>query len=152
METSQEHINVLARLNARGIKIAIDDFGMGYSSLRHLQGVPVHRIKVAQDFIRKMGTDPKATAIVKAALCLARELGIATIAEGIETAGQLALLRRWGCREGQGFYFAAPMSAAAIIAFLRGSSLMPWSRPGQKQRGRRPPLDLAHPATSQSPC
>ncbi len=106
------------------MRIAIDDFGTGYSSLLYLRRFPVDRIKIAQEFVKDIGIDANDTAIVKASIGLARELGIGVIAEGVETADQVRLLHRWGCRQAQGFYFAAPMTPEDVLPLLRSGSVM----------------------------
>jgi diguanylate cyclase (GGDEF)-like protein/PAS domain S-box-containing protein len=126
MGTSSGHDNVVERLRARGLRIAIDDFGTGYSSLLYLRRFPVDRIKIAQEFVKDIGIEPNDTAIAKAAIGLARELGIGVIAEGVETAEQVRLLHEWGCRQAQGFYFAAAMPAADIEPLLRSGNVMRW--------------------------
>jgi diguanylate cyclase (GGDEF)-like protein/PAS domain S-box-containing protein len=126
MGSSSGHDNVVERLRARGLRIAIDDFGTGYSSLLYLRRFPVDRIKVAQEFVKDIGIEPNDTAIVKAAIGLARELGIGVMAEGVETADQVQLLHEWGCRQAQGFYFAAPMPAEDVLPLLRAGSVMRW--------------------------
>jgi diguanylate cyclase (GGDEF)-like protein/PAS domain S-box-containing protein len=126
MGTSSGRDNVVERLRARGLRIAIDDFGTGYSSLLYLRRFPVDRIKIAQEFVKDIGIEANDTAIVKAAIGLARELGIGVIAEGVETADQLRLLHEWGCRQAQGFYFAAPMPAEDVLPLLRSGNVMHW--------------------------
>jgi diguanylate cyclase (GGDEF)-like protein len=126
MGTSSGHDNVVERLRARGLRIAIDDFGTGYSSLLYLRRFPVDRIKIAQEFVKDIGVEPNDTAIVKAAIGLARELGIAVMAEGVETADQVRLLHEWGCRQAQGYYFAVPMPAEDVLPLLRSGSIMRW--------------------------
>jgi diguanylate cyclase (GGDEF)-like protein/PAS domain S-box-containing protein len=117
-----EHHATLARLRARGIRLAIDDFGTGYSSLDYLRRFPADRIKIAQSFVRQLDQSGNA-AVVKATIGLARELGMAVIAEGIETRGQLETLCGWGCCAGQGFLFARPMLADALEPLLRAGVL-----------------------------
>jgi diguanylate cyclase (GGDEF)-like protein len=124
MGTSGGHGSVVERLRARGLRIAIDDFGTGYSSLLYLRRFPIDRIKIAQEFVKDIGINANDTAIVKAAIGLARELGIRVIAEGVETADQVRLLHRWGCRQAQGFYFAAPMPPEDVLPLLRSGSVM----------------------------
>ena len=126
MGTSSANDNVVQRLRARGLRIAIDDFGTGYSSLLYLRRFPVDRIKIAQEFVKDIGIEANDTAIVKAAIGLARELGIGVIAEGVETADQVRLLHEWGCRQAQGFYFAAPMPAEEVLPLLHSGSIMRW--------------------------
>ena len=137
MGTSSGHDNVIERLRARGLRIAIDDFGTGYSSLLYLRRFPVDRIKIAQEFVKDIGIEPNDTAIVKAAIGLARELGIGVIAEGVETADQVRLLHAWGCRQAQGFYFAAPMTAEDVLPLLRSRQRHALAR---RPFGRPPPV------------
>ena len=118
MSASSDHNDVLQRLRASGVRLAIDDFGVGYSSLDYLRRFPVDRIKIAQAFTQQIVTESGSAAIVRATIGLARELGIKVIAEGIETARQLALLAEWGCREGQGYYFARPLSVGDLTPLL----------------------------------
>ncbi|MDO8270701.1 MAG: EAL domain-containing protein [Gammaproteobacteria bacterium] len=125
MEASQEHNDVLLRLRASGLRLAIDDFGTGYSSLDYLRRFPVDRIKIAQNFIADLTSNSGDVAIVKAALSLARELGIPSIVEGVETAEQLELLKMWGCREVQGYYYSKPLLAADIAPLLRAGVIAP---------------------------
>jgi diguanylate cyclase (GGDEF)-like protein/PAS domain S-box-containing protein len=108
MEASQGHNDVLLRLRQKGHRIAVDDFGTGYSSLDYLRCHPVDRIKIAQTFIKDIGVEPGNDAIVRAALSLARELNIEVVVEGVETLAQLELLKAWGGRIIQGYYFAKP--------------------------------------------
>jgi predicted signal transduction protein with EAL and GGDEF domain len=119
METTRDHSTILKDLRKRGVTIAIDDFGTGYSSLSYLRRFPVDRIKLAQEFMVDLVTDPNDAAIVQAAIGLARVLGIEMIAEGVETEPQLELLKTWGCRAAQGFYFAKPMSVDDVTPLLR---------------------------------
>jgi diguanylate cyclase (GGDEF)-like protein/PAS domain S-box-containing protein len=125
METTQDHSGILENLRKRGVRIAIDDFGTGYSSLAYLGCFPVDRIKLAQEFIVNLVTDPRHAAIVQAAIGLARLLGIDMIAEGVETEQQLELLKSWGCRSAQGFYFAKPMPTEDVTPLLRQGKIDP---------------------------
>ncbi len=118
MEITLEHSSVLERLRSGGVSIAIDDFGTGYSSLGYLRRFPVDRLKIAQDFVRDLTTVPGQAAIAKAMIGLARDLGINVIAEGVETHEQLDALKRWGCAEIQGYYFAEPLGVAEITHIL----------------------------------
>jgi EAL domain-containing protein (putative c-di-GMP-specific phosphodiesterase class I) len=124
MDVSLEHSLALARLRRKGVTIAIDDFGTGYSSLGYLRQFPVDRIKIAQDFVKDLATAPGQAAIAKATIGLARDLGIAVIAEGVETRAQLEALEAWGCTEIQGYYFAEPLSVDAVTRLMRGGGVL----------------------------
>ena len=117
MDASRQHNDVLIRLRQTGLRISIDDFGTGYSSLDYLRRFPIDRIKIAQVFITDLGT-PENTAIVRAAIGLARALSIEVIAEGVENVGQLALLKEWGCRYVQGYCYAKPLSVPKATELL----------------------------------
>ena len=119
MEASREHNDVLVRLRQSGVRLAIDDFGSGYSSLDYLRRFPVDRVKIAQEFVRLIASDPGSAAIVKATIGLARELGLVTIAEGVETVEQFDLLKAWGCRQMQGYYFSRPLAPGDVSILLR---------------------------------
>lgn len=116
----------IVRLNSiaeMGVRLSIDDFGTGYSSLSYLNRLPISKLKIDQSFVRDVTTDPNDTAIVVAIISMANSLDLGTIAEGIETPGQLTLLRAKGCRVGQGFYFSVPLSAADIAPLLAKASV-----------------------------
>jgi PAS domain S-box-containing protein len=123
MAASREHNDSLLRLRRAGHRIAIDDFGTGYSSLDYLRRYPVDRIKIAQNFVIDIGKVADNDAIVRAALGLARELGIEVVVEGVETAAQLDLLRAWGAKIVQGYYFSRPLPADETLALLRSGSI-----------------------------
>jgi diguanylate cyclase (GGDEF)-like protein/PAS domain S-box-containing protein len=119
MKTAREDNEVLQRLSRLGVGIAIDDFGTGYSSLDYLRRFPVSRVKIDQTFVHRMETSPGDAAIVKATISLAREMGMAVIAEGVETQAQKEILETWDCAEAQGFLFAPPLSVDDITGLLR---------------------------------
>jgi diguanylate cyclase (GGDEF)-like protein/PAS domain S-box-containing protein len=124
MEASGEHNDVLLRLRKEGFRLAIDDFGTGYSSLDYLRRFPVDRIKIAQNFIFGMMESSDSRIIVKAAVGLARELKLDIVVEGVENAEQLKLLRSWGCRTIQGYYYSKPLPANEISAILRTGGII----------------------------
>jgi diguanylate cyclase (GGDEF)-like protein len=123
MDDPESASDVLTRLSAAGNKIAIDDFGKGYSSLSYLATLPAQILKIDQSFTAKLGKCERTTPIVRAILLLAECLGLDVIAEGVETQDQLRLLRELGCRHAQGFYFARPMEPKAVEAFLNRNAV-----------------------------
>jgi predicted signal transduction protein with EAL and GGDEF domain len=125
MDASREHNDVLLRLRAFGLRIAIDDFGTGYSSLDYLRRFPVDRVKIAQDFIVDLTPSSGDAVIVKAAIGLAHELNLGVVVEGVQTFEQLELIRSWGGREVQGYYYSRPLPAAEATALLRTGKIAP---------------------------
>lgn len=108
----------LRMLSAEGVRIALDDFGTGYASLTHLQALPVHVIKIDRSFMADLDERTGNAAIVEAVVTLSRKLGMETVAEGIEHAGQYDFLRRCGCNMGQGFLFSPAIPAERVPAML----------------------------------
>jgi diguanylate cyclase (GGDEF)-like protein/PAS domain S-box-containing protein len=108
----------LHQIRELGVGISIDDFGTRYSTLTYVKQFPIDRLKIDQCFIRDLITNPSDAAIVRAIVSLGHSLGLEIIAEGVETAKQLALLRAEGCDEAQGFFYARPMSSEDLVAFV----------------------------------
>ena len=106
----------LEALRARGVAIALDDFGTGYSSLTHLQTLPISRVKIDRSFVSEVCEDERAAAIVGALITLINSLGLEAVAEGVESADELAFLRANGCAIGQGYFFSRPLPAADLVA------------------------------------
>lgn len=119
MDDPLSAIAVMNKLDERGIRMSIDDFGTGYSSLSYLKKFKVYKLKIDQSFVRDISDDPDDKAIVTAIINLASSLGMHTIAEGVETASQLAFLRLQGCDEVQGYYFSRPLPKDQFEAFVR---------------------------------
>lgn len=119
MDSPLEAIAVMDNLHARGIRMSIDDFGTGYSSLSYLKKFKVSKLKIDQSFVRDIAEEPESRAIVSAIITLASSMGFQTIAEGVETAGQLAFLRLQGCNEVQGYYFSKPLDVGQFESFMR---------------------------------
>ena len=119
MHDPQQAITVMNKLHERGVRMSIDDFGTGFSSLSHLKKFKVYKLKIDQSFVRDICTDPEDRAIVSAVINMAKSLGLKTIAEGVETAGQLAFLLEQGCDEWQGYYYCKPLPADQFEEFAR---------------------------------
>jgi diguanylate cyclase (GGDEF)-like protein/PAS domain S-box-containing protein len=118
MDKAESTISTLRRLRALGVQVALDDFGMGYSSLRYLQQFPVQTIKIDASFVQTMETDSGSAAIVQTIISLAHTLQMQVVAEGIESQEQHNRLHALGCNQGQGKWFSfavAPEVAAAMI-------------------------------------
>lgn len=109
---------MLQQLAAQRIQTCLDDFGTGYSSLSHLHQLPIAFLKIDQSFVRRLGADDDALAIVKTIIVLAHQLRRQVIAEGVETADQLTILHALGCEYGQGYFFAKPLSCADVSSLL----------------------------------
>lgn len=122
MEKPQEAAELLGQLKALGIGIAIDDFGTGYSSLSYLKLFPIDHLKIDRSFVSDIETDANDAAIVAAAVSLAHNLGLSVIAEGVESAVQVARLRELGCDELQGYHFSKPLPAGEAEALIRAAS------------------------------
>jgi len=117
----EEAIAVLKEIKALEVRIGIDDFGTGYSSLSYLYQFPSDTLKIDQSFVRRLGSDSGIDAIVHSIIALAHTLGLTVVAEGIETAGQLAILRRLHCEYGQGYFLSKPLAPDAAAALLATS-------------------------------
>jgi len=118
MENPEEAVQILQRLGRMGISLAIDDFGTGYSSLAYLKLFPIDHLKIDRSFVADIEHDLNDRAIALGTIALAHSLGLNVIAEGVETADQLELLRSNGCDEIQGYLFSKPLNSAAAFAFL----------------------------------
>jgi EAL domain-containing protein (putative c-di-GMP-specific phosphodiesterase class I) len=101
--------SILRQLKNLGVKIAIDDFGAGYSSLSNLQALPFDKIKIDKTFMSNLDRNPQSAAIVRAVIGLGRGLGLPVLAEGVETKEQLAFLTREACDEIQGYLLGRPL-------------------------------------------
>jgi predicted signal transduction protein with EAL and GGDEF domain len=112
---TQEALDGLKHL---GVQLAIDDFGTGYSSLSYLRGFPIDIVKIDRSFVDVIGKGFKETALIRGIIELSHALGLSTVAEGIETAAQLAELTGLGCQLGQGYYFGRPDDPQAVPHWL----------------------------------
>lgn len=118
MEHAEAAAVVLEQLRAKGIKLLMDDFGTGYSSLSYLHRFPVDTLKIDASFVRRMDVDRKNADIIQTIVTLAHTLNMDLIAEGVESAEQLAQLRALGVEYGQGYHFAKPLEASAAEALI----------------------------------
>jgi diguanylate cyclase (GGDEF)-like protein len=122
LQDPQGAINTMTQLHDRGIRMSIDDFGTGFSSLSHLKKFKVYKLKIDQSFVRDISTDAEDKAIVSAIINMARSLGLTTIAEGVETLEQLDFLREQLCDEIQGYHVSKPLAPDAFRALLQRES------------------------------
>ena len=113
-------IGRLTALAALGVQVAIDDFGTGYSSLAYLHRLPASILKIDKSFVEGLGTNAESTALVRVILGLADTFGLGTVAEGVESESQRALLRALGCTTAQGYLFSRPVPADELAALLAG--------------------------------
>lgn len=118
MEDPERSIAVLGRLQQLGVRLALDDFGSGYSSLRSMQRLPLDAIKIDRSLVADLGRDQRTWGILQAVVTLGHTLGLAVVAEGVESVAQLAPLRALGCDFAQGYHFGRPMDAASATALL----------------------------------
>ncbi|MBR0826537.1 EAL domain-containing protein [Bradyrhizobium manausense] len=119
LEKSAQVLATLHALRALGVRISMDDFGTGYSSLSYLRSFPFDKIKVDQSFVRDLGANREAQAIIRSIISLGKGLGVTITAEGVETEAELSCLRAEGCDEGQGFLFSKARPNTEIVSLLR---------------------------------
>jgi diguanylate cyclase (GGDEF)-like protein/PAS domain S-box-containing protein len=131
MQNPEATIQTLNALKSLGVRVSIDDFGMGYSSLSQLQRLPIDTLKIDRSFVRDISTDPGDAAIATAVITLAHSLKLKVVAEGVETQEQLAFLAAHDCDRVQGFLLSVP------VADDRCAELLASHRPGPWQSGRR---------------
>jgi diguanylate cyclase (GGDEF)-like protein/PAS domain S-box-containing protein len=119
IDQPEQVIEWFRELRGMGLEFSLDDFGTGYASLSSLKRLPVRRLKIDRGFVQDIGEDPDDAAIVSAIIAMAHTLGMEVIAEGVETAEQLACLRSLGCDRAQGYYFSRPLPAEEFLELLR---------------------------------
>ena len=123
MDSAETTLATLSTLKGMGVRLAIDDFGTGYSSLSYLKRFPLDTLKIDRSFVKDLPHDAEDAAIAKAIIAMAHSLKLEVVAEGVETAEQLAFLQQHGCDLVQGFLFSKPMAAAAFHDVLSGKKL-----------------------------
>ena len=110
--------NVLTRLRSMGVRIAVDDYGKGYSSLAYLRELPVDELKLDKSFVLAMADDARSTALVVSTINLAHSLGLEMTAEGVENQAAYRALSEYGCDSAQGFFMSRPLPAVELDAWL----------------------------------
>jgi len=118
MEDVSETIEKLNDLKRKGILISMDDFGTGYSSLTYLKSLPIDELKIDQAFVNDIETDKNDAVLVETIISMAQHLGLDVIAEGVETATQVAFLHERGCNRFQGYFFSRPLQLGALVALF----------------------------------
>jgi EAL domain-containing protein (putative c-di-GMP-specific phosphodiesterase class I)/GGDEF domain-containing protein/PAS domain-containing protein len=119
MEDPERVINLLDKIRSRGIHLSLDDFGTGHSSLAYLKRFPIDCVKIDRAFIKDMPENTDDVAIARTIVAMAKSLGLTTVAEGVETAEQLELLKTMGCDQIQGYFFSRPLPADDFMAYYR---------------------------------
>jgi EAL domain-containing protein (putative c-di-GMP-specific phosphodiesterase class I) len=128
-----EILTVLRDLQGLGVRLKVDDFGTGFSSLSYLKRFPVDTLKIDQSFVSGLGSDHEDEAIVQAILALSRSLGMSIVAEGVETPEQLAVLQQFGAERGQGFLFSRALPAHELELVLQRGQIIPAGIPTQRE-------------------
>jgi diguanylate cyclase (GGDEF)-like protein/PAS domain S-box-containing protein len=124
MRNTEASVSILRAVRDIGIRVAVDDFGTGYSSLSYLRRFPLDSLKIDQSFLRKIHVAPDDSIIVSAIIGMGRNIGLRVIAEGVETAEELAFLKANDCDEAQGYYFSRPVPAAEFVKLLACDDLV----------------------------
>jgi EAL domain-containing protein (putative c-di-GMP-specific phosphodiesterase class I) len=118
MEDPSAAIEMLSQIKSLGVQLSIDDFGTGYSSLSYLHRFPLDTVKIDGSFTKEISHGAESTEIVRTILPMANSLRLNVVAEGVETAEQLEILRKLRCEYGQGYYFSKPVAADEAEALL----------------------------------
>ncbi len=122
MSDAEESILILEAISRMGVLVSVDDFGTGYSSMSYLRRFPIDKLKIDRCFVEEMTRRPEDASIVRAIISLAHSLHLKVIAEGVETAEQLALLADLGCDQYQGFYFSPALSPNQFVELVKQAS------------------------------
>jgi len=138
MADTEYAVGLLRGLKGLGVKVAVDDFGTGYSSLSFLRRFPLDELKIDKEFVDGLGRSDQDEAIVRLVIDLSHALGLEAVAEGVETAEQLARLREMGCDQAQGYYFWESLTGEDAAALLAGSSRWLLNPHGPTGRPRNP--------------
>jgi EAL domain-containing protein (putative c-di-GMP-specific phosphodiesterase class I) len=135
MQEPERVIAMFEQIQSLGVELTIDDFGTGYSSLSYLKRLPASSIKIDRSFVHDLGQDENAASIVKAVISLGHSLGLKVVAEGVETAYQIAFLHENGCDSMQGFLFSYPLNEEEFIKLLQIEAMNPDSSGNLRKLG-----------------
>jgi EAL domain-containing protein (putative c-di-GMP-specific phosphodiesterase class I) len=124
----------IARLRMRGHRFAIDDFGVGYSSLQQLVRIPADELKLDRSFVAGIGTGSRASLLIEATISMARKLSLSTVAEGIETDFEWQFLHNLGCDQAQGYFIARPMAACDFVTWAQARPAIVAAAPAVRRR------------------
>ncbi len=123
LDDSETTLKIMRALRTLGVSLSLDDFGTGWSSLSYLRRFPINRIKIDRSFLRDIASEPTAEAVVRSIINLGRDLGLACVAEGVETSEQLNYFRKQNCEEVQGFLYSPAVPEADFRLLLRAGKL-----------------------------
>jgi diguanylate cyclase (GGDEF)-like protein/PAS domain S-box-containing protein len=126
MRSPENTVDLMQSLTRQGMSLSIDDFGTGYSSMAYLKLFPIRTLKIDRSFVRDIETDPNDAQICDVTVLLAHKLGLETVAEGVETQGQLKFLLSVGCERIQGFLISRPIPAQDVASFIRAHQPLDW--------------------------
>jgi len=138
MENPEQAVTLMDELRRLGVRLAMDDFGIGYSSIGHLKRFPIDSLKLDRTFVRDLPDDMNDVAITRAVIAMAHALSILVVAEGVEHEAQLALLRTEGCDEYQGYFCQPPLTEGELVRFVRASGTFASSGAGNLPMPRPP--------------
>ncbi len=137
MREPEVALRTLEALQALGVRLALDDFGTGYSSLAYLKDLPLDEVKIDRSFVKVLDASPRSAAVVRTIVALADELGLRTVAEGVEDLPTLQLVAGLGCTMAQGYLFARPLSASGLRLWLDRRYAVPQALVGEQRPGLR---------------
>jgi diguanylate cyclase (GGDEF)-like protein len=141
MQPSQDNMAIMTELNGMGVRLSIDDFGTGYSNLSYLQHFPIHALKIDRSFVIEINRDPHESAIVTAIIAMAHSLHLNVIAEGVDSAEQVAFLKSRGCLAVQGFYYSMAVPADSLGRLLDQVGALPNARQVEATLNQRMPKE-----------
>jgi diguanylate cyclase (GGDEF)-like protein/PAS domain S-box-containing protein len=134
LDDSETTIKIMRTLKRLGVSLSLDDFGTGWSSLSYLRRFPINRIKIDRSFLRDISSEPTAEAVVRSIMNLGRDLGLACVAEGVETAEQLNYFKKQKCEEVQGFLYSPAIPEAECRALLRTGRMVVSEKTGSEKK------------------